>query len=289
MISVWFGILAICSVLYYGVFHSFRNLSIFFNEHALILVFGGTLALAFMVYPISLLFEIHDFFLYGFLLKRKKNSSDIIYNLLQSIYQIRDCGYPIGALRFEHFFIADGIRLLNNKAYKTEEISAILESVKTAFNKKYVEHSKVMLNISKFPPGLGLLGATTGMIGVMMNLGSSGTTGIGTAMGVALTATFWGIALANFVFLPLADYANRVAEEDAFIRDLVIDATVLAKENITFLVIVEIITSRLPVRERFQVQLQIEKLLEESPPVLQSAHPTSYIGGVDGGKRQQAG
>lgn len=102
----------------------------------------------------------------------------------------------------------------------------------------------------KFPPGLGLLGASSGMIEMMVGLNSSGMDGIGNAMAVALVATFWGIAIANFVFLPLADYAARVASEDFFTRSLVVHGISLIKQGMAPKIIAETLISQLAIRDQ---------------------------------------
>lgn len=250
--SVWLGLIVLVGVLYFGVFAGFSALDIFFNEHAIILVFGGTLGITLITYPFSMLMEIYEFLLYGFLLKRSHNTSKIAFDLLSSIYRVQK-GASLADLKGTHNFVKDAIRVMADGKYGVDDTVSVLESTKMAFSKKYTEHAKVMQNISKFPPALGLLGASTGMIQMMMNLGTGGAASIGASMAVALTATFWGIALANFVFLPLADYAFRLAEEDIFVRNVIIDAAVLVKEGASFEVLTEAVSNRLPIYERFKV------------------------------------
>jgi len=267
--SVWAGILVLAGVLYFGIFHGFKAADIFFNEHALILVFGGTLGVTLLCYPFALLLEVFDFLVYGFLFKKNQSKTNIVFNLLESIHRLSANTHTVKQMKFAHNFTADALGILADPKYKIEDVETVLESIKVSFNNKYSNHAKVMLNISKFPPALGLLGASTGMISMMVNLGSGGAASIGAAMAVALTATFWGIALANFAFLPLADYANRLAEDDLYLRELIIDATILTKEGVEFSIISEAIANRLPVYERFEVLFRIKNMMKDTANTLE--------------------
>lgn len=250
----WIGLTLLASVLYFGVFSGFQDLSIFFNAHALILVFGGTLAVMYMSYPISLLGDLFDFLVYGFFLKKPSNVTDTIANLLVIIQQAeRDPRY-VEMIRAEHMFTKEGVKLLLDPSIDADDVDDVMTSIRESFFRKYMEDAKVMNNVAKFPPALGLLGASTGMIDMMLQLGTGGTDKIGSAMAVALTATFWGIAAANFVFLPLADYAVRLADEDKFLRECISEAFVLAKEGKSFKVIQDIITGKLPIVSRMEVK-----------------------------------
>lgn len=261
--SAWIGIFTLALVLYFGVFHGFADISIFFNSHALILVFGGTIAVAMLSYPFSVLIELYDFIIFGFLMKKKSSLSDAIYHFLLDVYEIKHEKKDAANALKHHNFINDALRLVFDNKYTVEDAESILGSIKDSFHKKYTEDAKIMINISKFPPALGLLGASTGMIQMMMNLGSGGAAAIGSAMAVALTATFWGIAVANFVFLPLADYAYRAAEEDLFMRDLIIEGVTQIKMNAPYAIVVESTCGRLPVADRFRVMSQINKKIDE--------------------------
>ena len=100
------------------------------------------------------------------------------------------------------------------------------------------------------------------MIKMMMNLGTGGAASIGAAMAIALTATFWGIAMANFIFLPLADYAFKLADEDLYLRSIIIDGVFQIKTGVPFPVIVETLCGKLPISERFQVLNQLKKTID---------------------------
>lgn len=250
----WWGTFVLGLVLYFGVFSGFTDLSVFFNAHALILVFGGTFAIMLLSYPLSLLKDLFDFVVFGFFFKRANNLSESVASLLVNIYEVRQNPNNIENIKASHVFIKEGLRLTRDPEISPDDMYDVMGSIKDSFYRKYSEDAKIMTNISKYPPALGLLGAATGMIQMMMNLGVGGPAAIGAAMATALTATFWGIAAANFIFLPLADYATRLADEDIFLRECIMDSFVMCKEGRSFAVIVDITTGKLPVALRFQTK-----------------------------------
>lgn len=60
-------------------------------------------------------------------------------------------------------------------------------------------------NLAKYPPALGMTGTVVGLVGLFSNLGASNKAGLGPALALAMTATFFGLVLANALITPLAD------------------------------------------------------------------------------------
>jgi flagellar motor component MotA len=67
----------------------------------------------------------------------------------------------------------------------------------------------------------GMIGTLIGLVQMLANM--SDPSQIGAGMAVALLTTFYGAAMANMVFLPLAGKLDLRAKQEAQIRSLVID------------------------------------------------------------------
>ena len=232
--SIWFGIICTAVVMQIGVFGGFADLTIFFNIHALALVFGGTVAIALISYSFVQLKEVTDFLIFGFFLKKDSFKNKVIIDLFKAIKKFDDKEFDLKTDGASNQFAKDGLAMLNNANLSVDDVSESLTSRRLFFKKSHTTHAKILLNLSKYPPALGLLGASTGMIQMMMNLGSGGPDSIGQAMAVALTATFWGIGVANFVFLPLSDYAYQLVDDDQSLRSIVVDVLVAKKAGEEF-------------------------------------------------------
>ncbi len=254
-ISSIFGLSIIGSVLYFGVLRSAHTPMIFLDAHAIILVLGGTIGTALIGYPISKLLALIDFILFGVIFKKKHSSVQIVNDLV-SISLSPDCSFMDEKWRKTHHpFLVESTRLMKQSTLNLEQKALVLHSRKEAFRKQYELEAKMLVAISKFPPALGLLGASTGMIEMMSGLSDGGTAKMGAAMAVALVATFWGIALANLILLPLADYANRITTEDVHQRELIIEGLLLIHEGFTPYNLAHHLSSKLPIKERIQTNI----------------------------------
>lgn len=250
-LSSLLGTAVIAFVLFFGVFRGSKNPEIFLNSHALILVLGGTLGVTLLAFPIRKLKEMMDFLLYGLFFKKKTEDLYVVADLIRiSDEYKKDPDGFLNNYSVTNPFLKEALKLLSKSALSYEDLLLIIKNRRDSFKKRYQEDYKMLLSISKFPPGLGLLGASSGMIEMMMGLNASGMDGIGSAMAVALVATFWGIAIANFVFLPLADYASRVAADDFFTRSLVVHGIALIKQGTAPKIIAETLISQLPIRDQ---------------------------------------
>ena len=60
-------------------------------------------------------------------------------------------------------------------------------------------------NLAKYPPALGMLGTVIGLVYMFSELTTNNKDQIGINLALAMTATFYGLLLANAILLPLAD------------------------------------------------------------------------------------
>lgn len=87
----------------------------------------------------------------------------------------------------------------------SHSFQALMSQYRDKLETKDVEAISALQNIAKYPPALGMLGTVMGMITLFANLGTSDKAGLGSALAVAMTATFYGLFLANGIIMPLAD------------------------------------------------------------------------------------
>ena len=70
-----------------------------------------------------------------------------------------------------------------------------------------------------YSPIFGLLGTLIGVVQVLRNLENPQS--MGRSMAIAVTTTFYGIFLANFVFLPMAGKLNYYSENEIITKELI--------------------------------------------------------------------
>lgn len=263
-ISSVLGFIIAGLVLWFGVFASMPNPKLFLDLHALILVVGGTLAAALIGFPIKRLLSFFNFFISGVLFKKKLSNPDLGEQIFRS-YAFHKEGKldQFYADTHYHPFLVESVRLMSRNGFEEHELSEILETRIEQVKNEYLSDAKILNALAKFPPAFGLLGASTGMIVMMTRLGSGGAETIGPAMAIALVATFWGIAVANMIFLPLSDYATKAATDEAKQRKMIADAVVAMNNECSYAFLVEKTISHVPLLERLAYKSKVKNYLAE--------------------------
>lgn len=254
--SAWSGLAIAGLVLYFGVFKGAKNPALFFDSHALILVCGGTLAATLIAFPFQRLGQLRDMVMLGVLFKRQAPQLQVAEQLLESSVLIKRMGgyeNPKSLPPQVHPFMNESFYFMSQKHLDAFELRNILQKRSDYFKKRYMADYKTLNALGKFPPAFGLLGATTGMISMMTQLSGSPDQ-IGPAMATALVATFWGIAVANLLILPLADYAHRVVLEDQSVRHLIIEGVLAMREGQPPMILFERLASQLTPEHRSQLK-----------------------------------
>lgn len=227
-----FGFLIVGVVLYASVFQTTKNPQIFFHAGSLILVLGGTLAVAFIAFPFASLAKTVDYLLWGFLFKKKREYLKVSQDIAGARSAFQN-GQNFSSSDDSHPFLKESIVLLFNGNIADDGFEQVLRQRSEYFKKKYKDDAKVLVSLAKYPPAFGLLGAAVGMIEMMNALSTGAAINIGQTMMLAFASTFWGIAISHFVVLPLADAASKSVDDDHMLRSLIIDGMVLIRQNVS--------------------------------------------------------
>jgi chemotaxis protein MotA len=249
-VTAFFGFTLVGATLWFGVFKGLTNASIFLDSHALILVCGGTLAAALLAYPARSLARIADLILLALLFRMKPSAQQVVQELSDLTRAALRRDESCKGTSLSHPFADEAVQLLLTRDLPAEQALTILQNRIIGVRKTYQSEAKMLNAIAKFPPAFGLLGASTGMIAMMLNLGTGGTEAIGPAMAIALVATFWGIGLANLVILPLADFATRSAADDLHVRGIILEWARLVYKGHEPFTITQSINGHLPILDR---------------------------------------
>jgi flagellar motor component MotA len=204
---------------------------LFFNSQIILFVLGCTLAAALVAYPYASLSRTVDYLLWGLLFKKKKQYLKVSQEIAaarnsffaEQIYSASDDVHP---------FFREASLFLMNRNIDDEALEEILRNRSDYFKKRYEEDAGVLRSLAKYPVSFGILSAITSALAVLPGIQNHSVdlvTGILQGAGGALIAVFWGMALANFLILPVADSAAKAADEDAMLRNLIIDGMVLIR------------------------------------------------------------
>jgi chemotaxis protein MotA len=226
------------------------NPALFFDAHAFIIVGLGTCAAALVASPPGRLSEIFKFFIRGAFTRKERSKTYLVKTLISAhAYILKSGTSRVQITDRIHPFLSEGIDLIREGHLDATELEEVLSLRIGQFKRSYLEDAKALAAIAKFPPAFGLLGAAAGMISLMSQLGSGGKDQIGPAMATAMVATFWGVGIANFVLLPLADYAHRLGVEDLEARNLMVQGLLLIQRRESPVVLKEKLVSFLKPEE----------------------------------------
>lgn len=226
--------------------------SFFLDTHAMIVVLLGTVTAGLFSAPARHLFSVFRGF-FQMVLFGKNDSSNYVLKVVQNVADAARASKTdrnaLANFQCVHPFLKEGLAMISDGILSEPEMREVLNKRMEFYQRHYLNDARLLQNLSKFPPAFGLLGAVTGMIGMMGNLGG-GADLIGRSMAIALVATFWGICLANVVLLPLSDYYKGLAESDAFVRQIIIDGVLMVKRKEALPLIEEKMNSYLPPNKR---------------------------------------
>ncbi len=125
-------------------------------------------------------------------------------------------------------FAKKGLQLLVDGS-EPESIRNILEveiDVKEHFD---TQAAKVYEGYGGYSPTIGIIGAVMGLIHVMNNLADPSKLGAGIA--VAFVATIYGVALANLIFLPVANKLKSHIHNQSQFREMMVEGVISIAEG----------------------------------------------------------
>lgn len=229
-----------------------NNWKVFIDYHAFLIVIGGTAAAALLSFSGPKMMALMKVFLKRVLGKNEELQVAIkeIVDLAKG-YRDSDKYLKDNVAKVKTDFLREGIQLLIDGGMDPHELESLLKKRAKTIHHRHEEDAEIFKALSKFPPAFGLLGAVIGMIAMMQNLGGADAFAkVGPSLAVALVATLYGIALANFVFLPLGENLTKLNRMDSMIRAMVIDGIRLIQQKKHPLVVEETIKSHLLPSER---------------------------------------
>jgi chemotaxis protein MotA len=252
-ISGIFGFISAICVMTFVIAGSHGSAKVFLDPHGMVIVLGGTLTVALLCFPFHQLFRALKVVAGKMVGKMEFNyveMIDIIVNTSQvyrsnpkaSLDQIGEGSHP---------FFKEGMQMLVEYGFNSEDLDRILQNSIDGKRKRDHDDAKVWHTVSRFPPAFGLMGATVGMISLLQGLGEPGAQDkIGGAMATALVATFYGIAAANLLFIPIAEKVHEVSAQDMVMRNLIKEGILMIQEKRHPILISEYLKSFLDEKDR---------------------------------------
>jgi chemotaxis protein MotA len=206
------------------------DVSILFTRYeAFVLVFAGTIAATMISFPMkTFLRGLRTGFAMAFT-EPQYHEHEIIANLVTFAEKARREGLLAlenEAAELDDEFMRKGIQLVID-GRDADIIRKILETEVLFVQERNAKAESVLMTMGGFSPTLGIIGTVLGLIAMLSKLGdtSSGsvTGSIGIATAEAFVATFFGIALANLLWLPLGAKVKERNGQLLLLREIMIE------------------------------------------------------------------
>jgi len=223
------GIIIIFGAIYlaggYDSFIAFISLSSF------IIVFGGLFASLFVGFGAK---EVGSMFrvLHTTFRRKEVPIQEFIHTLVHLARTSRTDGMIKGLERERERtadpFIKKGLRLVID-GYEEDMIKKIMDMDIRAMEKRHARGQQLITKAGELSPAWGMIGTIIGLVIMLQQLNNPSE--LGPAIAVALITTFYGVLLANLVFMPIANKLVLLTEEEAFLKEVVIDALISIRNN----------------------------------------------------------
>lgn len=203
---------------------------IFARYEAFLLVFGGTLGATLVSFPLRT-------FLRGMGLGLRTAFTEPVYHereIIATLVSFAEKARREGLLALENEaaaleddFMRKGIQLVID-GRDTDIIRKILETEVAYVQDRNAKAEGVFMTMGGYSPTLGIIGTVLGLIAMLKQLGSlSGTGNVAGSLGIAtaqaFVATFFGISLANLLWIPLATKIKERAGQQLLMREIMIE------------------------------------------------------------------
>jgi chemotaxis protein MotA len=226
------------------------SLEMFWSEHAVIIIFGGSIAATMIRFPLGAI--MHGLPLgakFAFTMSRL-SARDLVDELARIAEIARKQG-PVGLEKVEtdEPFLAKGIRYVAD-GYDLEFIRDNLERDRDNFLMHLDEGGKIYRAIGDCAPAFGMVGTLIGMVQMFANM--TDPSKLGPFMATALLATLYGALVSNLFCLPIADKLHGKLLDEETNRTLIIDGILMIRDSKSPTLVREMLLAYLPEKHRHE-------------------------------------
>lgn len=202
----------------------FRNGSydIFLHLPSLMIVFGGAIAATLvnfaLVEVVGVLGVVRKAFQSG-----KDNGAEVI----SSLVNLSKLARREGILAIDNLlpdmsnaFMRSGLELAVDGA-EPETIRNIMETELSYIMNRHNRGQMIFTSLGTYAPAFGMIGTLIGLIAMLRTLEDPSQIGLG--MATALITTFYGAAMANLIFLPIAGKLKNRSDEEILLKEMIIE------------------------------------------------------------------
>jgi chemotaxis protein MotA len=230
VIGAVLGIVILVGAIAYEI--SGKSALVFLHPVAIFVVLGGILAAALISVPAGEIRRIFERSYYVVRFPRDSFMPSLREALRFSVGFNKDPQFlEENADKATNVLLRDGLSLIT-MGFKTEDIRKFMEVKRNQNEAALGQCSVFYASLAKMGPAFGLLGTLIGLIILLYyHMSAENMDKVASSMGIALTATLYGVGVANLIFSPLAEYLQYNAEAGLVQDEMILEAVIQIKER----------------------------------------------------------
>ena len=235
------GLLAGISIIILGILSAGGEIAWFWNFNSILIVLGGTFAATMVNLPLKAVTNIFN------ILKNVFRAEDYDYTgIIEEVVSKATKARKDGLLSLEadlsgmkDGFFKNGIELAINEK-DTKRLRTFLNLEMNNIQSRHIAGQELFLYMASYAPAFGMLGTVLGLIIMMMNFTTGGAdidlgadysvadrfSELLRGMGLALITTFYGVFMANMIFLPIGGKLKRRSENEMMLKNIVVEGII---------------------------------------------------------------
>jgi chemotaxis protein MotA len=233
------GLVAGIGIIVVGIIQSGGELFWFYNFNSILIVLGGTLAATLVALPLKAVGNIFN------ILKKVFIGEQYDYiGTIDEIVEKAQKSRKDGLLSLEADlpnmkagFFKNGIELAINER-ESSRLRTFLNLEMNNIQSRHIAGQELFLYMGTYAPAFGMLGTVLGLIVMMNNFAGSGEESSASydvaekfaqllsGMGLALITTFYGVFMANMIFLPIGGKLKRKSENEMMLKNIVVEGII---------------------------------------------------------------
>ena len=217
----------------------FEQLIWFYQPQSVFIVLGGVISATLVNYPIKAVINMGNVFK-NVVLSEKFDFTGTIDKIVVLAEKSRKDGLlslEAGLKEIDSVFLRNGIELAINER-DSNRLRTFLTMDLNNISTRHIGAQEIILYMAAYAPAFGMLGTVLGLIIMMNKFQMSGETSsidfnvadqfsaLLVGMGTALITTFYGVFLANMVFLPIAGKLKRRSENEIMLKSIVLEGII---------------------------------------------------------------
>ena len=235
------GLLAGISIIILGILSAGGEIAWFWNFNSILIVLGGTFAATMVNLPLKAVTNIFN------ILKNVFRAEDYDYTgIIEEVVNKATKARKDGLLSLESDlsgmedgFFKNGIELAINEK-DTKRLRTFLNLEMNNIQSRHIAGQELFLYMASYAPAFGMLGTVLGLIIMMITFTTGGAdidlgadysvadrfSELLRGMGLALITTFYGVFMANMIFLPIGGKLKRRSENEMMLKNIVVEGII---------------------------------------------------------------